>query len=670
MLKKFIMFTACIAAASLVFGVDYDKLLMDNVQAIPQVQRNAEEINEAAKDEILNPYRAEPRQPENAAPEVKQNAASKAKTAQAAPAKDTVVVTARQVPEILGAVPRAVELTDTSAVPGAYDFASVAGAIPGLSLKRYGPYQGASTVSLRGAPSKQALVMLNGITVNDIFAGSTDMSLVDVYGDEVIETVKGGMSSVYGADAAAGAINIVTKRNTGKWFSGSAFYGSNYTQRLQAGSSNKIYGAEYTADIAEEKSPGFMENSDYAKRSGRVSVNFGAEMTDTTFSGYYINREAGLPVNQFGATPFARQFDEQYGYGITEYIDFESFTVKADGSIRKGDLKFKNPAYGMKDSHVKNETKGSMSAIYDEGGFFSGLAGYEYKNSEIDSTKAGKKMQSLSAMFINATIKLPPEIFVNGGLRVDSNSAYGRMQSYSAGVKLKMPQGYQAYASVESSFSAPTFGDLYWDETNDFGGFYLSETKGNPGLKPETSISYEGGINYENSGIKQSITVFRRSTKDLITWLTETDGYMTYDRSYPVNIGKSVTTGIEAKASYVIFGSLDADVSYVYLDNRDMATGKKLPYSPEDTVSAALTYNGLAGIKIKGEVLYVDVRQDGAGIGMEEYWLLNLSAAQSIGKDSTLLVKIENALDNRDYMVVNRYPMQGRLIQAGISTAF
>ncbi len=650
-------------------AVDYDKLLMDNIQAIPEVQKNAKEINDAAKDEILNPYRSEPQAQSDKA-EAKPTAAVKAQAKPTPAAKDTIIVTARQIPEMLGAVPRAVELTDTSSENAVSDFNSIAQAISGISVKRYGPYQGASTVSLRGAPSKQALIMINGITINDIFAGSADMSLVDLYGDEIVETVKGGMSSVYGADAAAGALNIVTKRNTGKWFTGAASYGSNYRQRLQAGSSNKIYGVEYTADIAEEKSPGFMRNSDYLKRSGRVSLAFGGEITDTSVSGFYVNRETGLPVNQFGPTPFARQFDEQYGYGVTEYINFESFTLKADGSIRKGDLKFKNPAYDMKDSHVKNETRGSLAAIYDEGGFFSGLAGYEYKRSEIDSTKAGKKMQTGNAIFVNATMKLPLEIFLNGGFRLDSNSAYGRMQSYSAGVKMKMPQGYQAYASLESSFSAPTFGDLYWDETNDFGGFYLSETKGNINLKPETSMSYEGGINFESGGFKHSVSVFRRNTKDLIVWVTETDGYMTYDRSSPINVGRSVTNGIEYKAGYKLFGMIDADISYAYLDNRDASTGRKLPYSPEDTINLSVSYNPAASFGLKANASYVDSRRDGAGMEMKEYWLLNITAVQQAGKDTKIHFKVENVLDNKEYMIVNRYPMAGRIIETGITTSF
>ena len=82
----------------------------------------------------------------------------------------------------------------------------------GFFLKDYGPTASLKTVSFRGMAAEHILVLYDGTRLNNFQNGQVDFSLLPMSNIDHIEVVRGGNSSLYGADAVGGIINIISSR--------------------------------------------------------------------------------------------------------------------------------------------------------------------------------------------------------------------------------------------------------------------------------------------------------------------------------------------------------------------------------------------------------------------------------------------------------------------------
>jgi vitamin B12 transporter len=88
--------------------------------------------------------------------------------------------------------------------------------MPGLLVEEGGGPGGLSVVSIRGAESNFTLVLLDGVPVSDPTnsrGGGYDFANLSTALVERIEVVRGAQSAIYGSDALAGVINIITRRS-------------------------------------------------------------------------------------------------------------------------------------------------------------------------------------------------------------------------------------------------------------------------------------------------------------------------------------------------------------------------------------------------------------------------------------------------------------------------
>ena len=131
-------------------------------------------------------------------------------------AADTVVVTGTRLParlreatESLTVITRE-QIDRLNAASGVDLFRQV----PGLQIDQLGGPGGLSSVYIRGSDSNHVLVLIDGVRVNDPTnsrGGGFDLSILDPGLVERIEVLRGAASSVYGADAMGGVINIITR---------------------------------------------------------------------------------------------------------------------------------------------------------------------------------------------------------------------------------------------------------------------------------------------------------------------------------------------------------------------------------------------------------------------------------------------------------------------------
>jgi vitamin B12 transporter len=159
--------------------------------------------------------------------------------AQTAPDEgDTVVVTGFATPVEYEKVGSSLTVVDGDLIEDqGYSYVpDVLRQVPGLAVNRTGPFGGLTQVRIRGAEGNHTLVLLDGIDISSPDQGETDFSTL-LSGDiERIEVLRGPQSGLYGSNALAGVINLITRRNVnGHYAYGNLEAGEMNTYQLQAG---------------------------------------------------------------------------------------------------------------------------------------------------------------------------------------------------------------------------------------------------------------------------------------------------------------------------------------------------------------------------------------------------------------------------------------------------
>jgi outer membrane cobalamin receptor len=588
---------------------------------------------------------------------------------------DTVVVTASRMVQNIGDVTRNIDVitADEIKASGMENITDILNSINGLVIHQTSGYQGTASVYTRGAPSEETLVMIDGVPINDMMSGGADLTLIDTSSIQKIEMIKGGMSSVYGENSSAGVINIITAANESNPEKGrhGAFdyeYGSFNYQKAALELYNKIDGLAYDASTVQESSDGYTTNSDFTKRSANVKLDYNSGFLDSTLAGFYFKREMGVPFGPGGPDITSRQSDENYDFGLNEKFNIGDVKAKVSGYMRSANLGFQDPFYGTHSDNLKKEYEGNALFSYDIGSILAVEAGYESNVKNISATNIqGEKSNGNQASLGSITAKLLGDaLLINGGFRADFNSAYGNMTSENISAKYNLFDVVDIRGLVDKSFSAPTLGDLYWYEADNYYGT-VYYTLGNSSLKIENSTNYELSFSRKTSDVSASVTFFDNDINNLIEWKSTPD----YITTTPVNIDKASIMGVEAKAGVMVNDYISIKAGYTYMKAVDAITKEPLPYRPSNQANAGVTVTLPSKTRINIDGEYSDIRYySSSAAPLKAYFLFDASVSQEITKDIKIHLNLDNALNNTQYEIVNNYVMPGRTVNIGMNAGF
>jgi len=574
-----------------------------------------------------------------------------------------VVVTATRIEQPAAGLPVTINVVKAEEITASQsrNVGEALSLLPGVVVKTQGSLGALTSVRVRGATSTQVLVMVDGRPLNSAQSGTVDLADIPVADVERIELLRGPGSSLYGAYALGGVINIITKKGGGpartEVSSAAGSLGTSNYNLSHSGGEGKL---GYTFDIDKTSSDGFRPNSAYDADSYSARADLSLDKASSlTLSLQKLNATKGVSGSETWPTPYATQWNDnnylslRYDRSDTGGKSFANIFFHQDNLRYRDDDPFW-PTNTRHDNDALGLTLQRDSALGATGHLVYGL---DWRHDNIDSLDLGRHSAVTRAAYVQGEMAATDRLTVIAGGRYDSHSIYGSQFSPRVGATYRLG-GSLIRASAGQGFRPPVFQDLYWNEPP-----YMV---GNPDLQPERSNAYELGLERELFNTSTRFTLFRQDVKNLIRWGDDGSGLWT-----PVNIDKARLQGMEVELSRDIRPGLNGFINYTWLDARNTLDDSRLAYNPENSAAAGLRF--AAGKKTSGllnaRFVQKQLVASGDSAVIPGYTRVDLRLARQLVGDFGLVLAVDNLFD-ADYYEQDGYPMPGRTINVRVKWGF
>ncbi len=548
--------------------------------------------------------------------------------------------------------------------------------VPGLHIAQHGAPGSTVSIVMRGARTGQVLVLLNGVRLNDPSSPTREAEIadIDLANVERIEVLRGPQSGLYGADAAAGVINIITRTGTTEpeitlsveggsyqtWRTGGRISGT--AGKLTAAAS-ATYARSDGFSSANSRFPGNTEDDGFKNLT--VDTRLRAAISDAIGLDAFLRYQDSESEYDDGAGPFA---DAPDSIATTERI-----MTGAGGDITGGDayawrsrLQTQYSAIGrtFEDSwgsttfdSTQWQADWRQDITLHERHRLSGGLSYHYESAE------GSSLDSVSAdtvgLFLQNHMTWGPFSAV-AGIRHDEHEQFGGETTWRAAPTLAIDAtGTRLLASVGTGFKAPSLYQLYGPETS-WGPI------GNTDLEPETSLGWEAGFEQQLAGdrITFGTTWFQSTVDDQIEFVV---GYQ--------NVSKVKVRGVESFVRLSPFEQLDINASYTYTKAEEDGTDTQLLRVPKDRATLDIHYRPISSVSLSTTVLHVGSRNDryfdstmftSVDARAESYTVVNLAASVAVRDNLTVFARLDNLFDE-SYEEVYGFGTAGRSAYTGLS---
>ncbi len=587
-----------------------------------------------------------------------------------------VVVTATRIEEAVENVPSSVTVitSEDFGKKQATTVLEVLRGVPGLDVVQSGGPGKTASVFIRGGNSDHTLVMIDGVQVNSPTLGSYNFADLTVDGIERIEIIRGPQSTLYGSDAMAGVINIITKRGKGApKFTISAEGGTYDTYRETASVSGSRSGTSYNLSVSRLDTDGFSAASekngnteDDGHENTTVSARLGravGEKADLNVTVRYSSSETDL--DSFGSDDpnYTQESDELVASARLNHYVSDRWDHSLKLSLARKELDYRDPDTSWNNSSIdtKIKTVDWQHNLYSADETHTVTVGVEYEKQEGRNPSAGfdRSVDNRAIYLQDQVPLLDGRLNVTAGARYDDHSEFGNETTYRLAFSYLVDDKTRLKGSWGKGFKAPTLNDLYYRDP--WG------SRGNPDLEPEKSRGYDLGIEFTlpAEGTKVAATYFRSDYDNLIEWVEYAP--WAYE---PQNVAEAKAEGWEFGLETKPTDTLDIKASYTITDTENETTGKELARRPKNKGSIAVGLDfDRAGIVLS--VDYVGKRwSDSKNTKrLDSYTRVNLAASCIVTGNWTVFGRIENLTDE-EYEEVKGYGTAGRSYYAGVKATF
>lgn len=519
----------------------------------------------------------------------------------------------------------------------------------GIDLFQNGPRGTSSNVIMRGSETDGTLVLIDGVQVNSNSTGAFNFGSINLDNIEKIEILRGPQSTIWGADASAGVINIVTKRGKGTPTHVASFeLGSFDTFYESLSSSGKINRYNYSFSASRTDTKGFsalnerfaatrtddgFQNTTFSSRVGTDFSNNGR----IEFIGRYSDSAVGIdsfqadnPTRESNTESF--QVSLPFKKGITDWWDLQ-FTPSLNYEVVKDEQATKTDQI-----YSRNYTLDLQNSVY-IGDDYSLIFGMEYEVLNGHNVLSNFKRNIYNqGYFGQLNYDHNNRILLTGGFRKDLNSQYENPTTYKfEGAYNFLTSGTKVHIAHATGFRAPSFNQLF------FPNF------GNPNLLPEKSRSSEVGVRQSliDGKINVSMTYFFVEYQNFI------------DNTAAKNLASARDQGIESQVQIKLPYNTALTMNHTWQNAIDQ-NGTELSRRAKHNFSSNLSkkfghgISGLLGMRARSRV-----RTNTSGSQIAQGFVtLRTAWSLEVSKALRATLRVENLLDKK-YEEVFGFSTQG-----------
>jgi vitamin B12 transporter len=554
------------------------------------------------------------------------------------------------------------------------------------------------TIFTRGASSGRTLILLDGIPVNDpsMINNEFDLNLFSINDVERIEICKGAQSTLYGSDAVAGAINIITvKKDIDKPVNVKATMGlgNKNTFRNNIHLYGKARKLTYTTRFAKLRTNGFSAAYDSTGAKDFDKDGYDGNIIN---AGVQFQALPSLLVktfiqhSQYKADIDAGVFADEKDYGIKNKslssgagLSFKKGVVSINANYQYGELsrayrndslfvrpfgtKFESNKYGGRTQYA--ELFGNVVAAK----WVTVLAGVDYRwanmnqqyfslssfgpySSSFDDTSVHQTSFYGSLLFNALEKKLNVEV----GGRINKHSRYGSNSTYTFNPAYNINKNWRVFGSIASGFKAPSIFQVY------------DAFSGNTDLKAEKSTNYEIGVQQLHKKISSRIVYFHRDIKNGIDYNYQTFKYF--------NFVKQTINGIEVEITANPIEKLNISANYTLITGEEQTQSRKsfgdttfnyLLRRPKHNLNLNISYQFTNKLFASVSAKSVSSRYDVGGykkddVLLDSYFLLSAYAEYKWKSNVKFFADLQN-LSKKKFFDLRGYNAIPFLINGGIT---
>lgn len=509
----------------------------------------------------------------------------------------------------------------------------------GFQVNPNGGFGQNTGVSLRGTGSGDTLILIDGVRTGSATLGQKALNNVPLNSIERIEIIKGSRAAVYGSDALAGVINIITRESDN--LSLSATFGSDSYQNYQ------VAGSVKSDDITTAFNAGFEKTDNFDVLQGVAPDEDG-----------YENKNLGFKVNYTDAHYGDFKLLGQYSEG---YADYDSRFSPAGSTIERDDFKNYQLSAGWSKNYTNQTHSIDLALSTDDSDntyvdfsvgpttstFITKRTQIDYNGQYLLSNELNisggvnwynddvshssqlfvEDSRDVLAVFVGAYYDAD-KVLANLTVRQDDDEQFGDETTYTAAAGYHLSEDATFRISQSTGFKAPTFNDLYYP------------LYGNPDLQPEKSVNRELGLSVDFDIAQVDIAIFRNNIEDNID----------YDANFALaNIDEARYEGVEFSLSQQFFG-FDSNLNFAYLSAEDEETGAELRNVAKRTFNWELAKQ-FGAFDASLDMQYRSDRQ-GAVTRLGSYTLWNLAGNYQVNEHIEVSLRVENLFD-KEYNAVD-----------------
>ena len=551
--------------------------------------------------------------------------------------------------------------------------------VAGISVTHSGGLGQQTSFFMRGADSGKVLVLLDGMRLNDPSTTNGTALLDSLITDNIeqIEIIKGGTSSIWGSNASAGVINIITKEaKAGVHGSVGVSYGSYATQGAQAQLSYKdekltaqVLASYLDTDSFSALAPSDAEEDGYTNKNlnlklgyafnenNKLNLSYNNIDTKTQFDDPYSETQANDAYSH--ATSDQNNIALDYLFTLTNY----SATLHASQGEYDRDY-YTTGLFG--DGHNVYKATLKEYAFINAYDYTVGKAvlGFEYKDidgfNQYNTLEKSQSDYSNKAVYLSNVYNMSENTLIETNLRYDNYSEFDNKTTYKVGIKHDHAflEGFSTSANYYTSYDAPS-------------SYQLANASLGALLKPSYTKGYDISAAYKSL---LSVTYFNNTVEDSIDYISDPE---TFIGGYQNIEGESKFSGLEVTSSYTFSAlNLIASANYTHLFDYEKEDGTDLVRRAKDTLNASLSYYTQNDMLFGIDAQYIGERMDtdsgfpiASQVSTGNYTIWNLNFSTKIINDFELNINAKNIFD-KEYQSSYGYATAERSVYAKITYSF